>query len=143
MNNAPAQTTYKDIAVGSAVSFTVTITPELVDAFAALSGDHNPLHMEEWYASETAFHGRIAHGMISGALFSRLIGMHLPGKYSLYLSQSLRFHGPIAIGTRVMISGTVTHKTDVHNTVTIHTTAEDASSKKILVSGDAMVRLLK
>jgi acyl dehydratase len=142
MSDAQNHATYGDITIGETASFTVEITHELVDAFATLSGDRNPLHMDEAYAARTAFGGRIAHGMIVGALFSRLVGMELPGRRSLYLSQSLHFHGPVPIGTKLIIRGEIVHKTDAHKTVSIRTTAEDLDSKKLLVSGDAIVQLL-
>jgi len=135
--------TYDDIAVGDVASFSALIDAALVENFARLSGDTNPLHVDAAYAAGTPFGKPIAHGMIAGALFSRLIGVHLPGKYAVYLSQTLKFHEPIAIGGEVTVRGEVTHTTDVHKTVAIHTILEDSSTKKILVSGDAMVKLLQ
>jgi 3-hydroxybutyryl-CoA dehydratase len=142
-NNAPREMVYNDIAVGDRASFEVTVNEKLVDEFSKISGDMNPLHMDEEYARGTTQGKRIAHGMIVGALFSRLVGMHLPGKYSLYLSQTLKFQNPIALGTKVTIAGEVTHKSDAHKTITIRTTAEDTVAKKTLVSGEAIVQLLK
>ncbi len=142
MSNIPKETTYDEIAVGDHASFTVVVTEELVDAFAKMSGDVNPLHMDEAYARTTPFGQRIAHGMIAGSLFSRLVGMYLPGRFAVYLSQTLRFHQPIAIGTELEIRGEVTHKTDAAKTITVRTTAEDAQQKRLLVSGDAMIKLL-
>jgi 3-hydroxybutyryl-CoA dehydratase len=134
---------YADIAVGTTASFSTKITPELVAEFARWSGDQNPLHVDQSYAEHTPLKKPIAHGMIVGGLFSRLIGMQLPGKYSLYLSQTLRFHEPTAIGTELIIRGEITGKTDAYQTVTVRLTAEDAVSKKMLVSGEAMVKLLR
>src|SRR5258708_6151584 len=143
MNNEAKEIAYDAIAVGDDASFTITVSPDLVNNFAELSGDMNPLHMDDTYAEGTPFGHRIAHGAIIEALFSRLIGMHLPGKYSLYLSQTLRFHEPVPIDTEIVIRGEVKHKTDAHKTVSIRTTAEDVRTKQLLVSGDAMVQLLK
>ena len=137
-----AEKTYRDIAVGERASFTVTVSNRMVDEFATLSGDHNPLHVDESYARETPFKGRVVHGMLIGAFFSRLVGMHLPGKYALYLSQTLAFHEPLAPGTKISIEGEVTHKTDAAKVLTIRTAARDTSGK-ILVSGEALVRMLK
>lgn len=143
MNDASKEIFYDTIVAGDKASFSVTITEKLINEFAGISGDVNPLHVDENYASRTHFGGRIAHGMIVGALFSRLIGMHLPGKYSLYLSQTLRFHNPIPCGAEIIVRGEVTHKTDAAKTIIIRTTAEDKNSGKILTSGEAMVQLLK
>jgi len=143
MANQPEERTYDSIKIGDAALFTIQITGELVEKFSEVSGDVNPIHMDEEYASHTPLGERIAHGMIVGALFSRLIGMHLPGKYSLYLSQTLRFHNPIPLGTEITIRGEVTHKTDAVKTIGIRATAEYSSSKKILVSGEALAQVLK
>jgi len=144
MDNACREITYDEIPLGEAASFTVTIDAPLVEDFSRFSGDKNPLHMDEAYARTATPAGqRIAHGMIIGALFSRLIGMHVPGKYALYLSQTLQFKNPILLGTEIVIKGEVIHKTDAHRTITVRTTAEEAATGKPLVSGEAMVQLLK
>ena len=143
MNDVLNKNHYDGIAVGDRASFSMLITSELIDEFAKVSGDINPLHMDEVYAEGTIFKQRIAHGMIIGSFFSQLIGMHLPGENSLYLSQTLRFHRPAFIGSKIIISGEVIHKTDVAKTVTIRTMAEDSDSGQLLVSGEAMVQLLK
>jgi 3-hydroxybutyryl-CoA dehydratase len=143
MSNAPKEMTYEEIAIGDHASFTVIVTEELVDTFAKMSGDMNPLHMDETYARTTPFGQRIAHGMIAGSLFSRLVGMYLPGRYAVYLSQMLRFHEPITMGMEVEIRGEVTHKTDSAKTITVRTIAEETKKKTLLVSGEAMIKLLK
>lgn len=142
MSEDPRELTFDAIQVGDHASFDVVVTKELVDSFAKLSGDNNPLHMDDAYAAQTSFRERVAHGMIVGAFFSRLVGMHLPGKYALYLSQTLRFHTPVAVGTTLVIVGTVTHKTDAARTVAIRLSAE-GPDKKLMVSGEALVQLLK
>ena len=135
---------YADIAEGQTASFTAVIDETLVKRFSEISGDKNPLHMDEEYAREATPGGeRIAHGMIVGALFSKLVGMYLPGKYALYLSQTLRFQNPIALGTETIIKGEVTHKADAHRTITIRTSATDAKTGTLLVSGEALVQLLQ
>jgi len=144
MDNSYREAIYDEILLGETASFTVTIDAALVETFSKLSGDKNPLHMDASYAqTATPTHQRIAHGMIVGALFSRLVGMHLPGKYALYLSQTMRFQNPILLNTEIVIAGKVEHKTDAHRTITIRTTAEDIATGKLLVSGEAMVQLLK
>jgi 3-hydroxybutyryl-CoA dehydratase len=143
MNTAPSEKRYADIALNEQASFAVTVTEALVNEFSKVSGDASPLHMDDAYASTTQFGRRVAHGMIAGALFSRLVGMHLPGKYAVYLSQTLRFHEPVFIGDEITVTGVVTHKTDAAKTITIKTTVENARSKKLLVSGEAMVSVLQ
>lgn len=136
-----ADRSFESITVGEEASFTAEITPDVVDAFAALSGDYNPLHVDEAYAASTALGSRTPHGMIAGAFFSRLIGMHLPGRRALYLSQTLTFHHPLPLSGSVVVRGKVTHKTDAARTLTLETTVEADSTS--LVRGTALVRVLE
>ena len=135
--------TYADIAVGDAASSSAVVDAHLVATFGMVSGDMNPLHMDDRYAARTQFGGRIAHGMIVGALFSRLIGMHLPGKYSLYLSQTLRFHHPVHVGDELTVRGEVMQKSDALKIVTLRMIALCTKSDTTVVSGNAMVKLLQ
>ena len=133
---------FGDIRVGERAQFEITITEELVDAFAKLSGDYNPLHTNEVYAKNSPFSSRIAHGMLAGALFSRLLGMQLPGEKCLYLSQSLFFRKPMRIGIKVVVSGEVLHKTDSLQTLTIQTRVSDKQTDEVLTDGEAIVKLV-
>jgi 3-hydroxybutyryl-CoA dehydratase len=100
--------TLTDIVVGDSRSFSHTCTSADVEAFAHVSGDTNPLHLDEAYAATTPFGQRLVHGMFLGSLCSRFVGMELPGKRCLYLSQSLVFKKPVFIGDTVVVTGTVT-----------------------------------
>lgn len=141
MNPEPIARHFADIEVGETASFEETVTADMVERFANFSGDHNPLHIDEAYASETMFHHRIPHGMIAGAFFSRLIGMHIPGLYSAYLSQTLTFHHPLPLGG-VIIKGTVLEKSESTRTVLIATSVTDQAGK-IFIKGEARVALLQ
>lgn len=132
---------FSQIKVGDNASFDCVIDEQLVADFTNVSGDKNPLHVDSGYAQTTHFEKRIAHGMIIGALFSRLVGMHLPGKYALYLSQTMEFRQPIFIGTKIKISGVVEQKVESQNILKIKTTATIVD--KVCVSGVALVRMLK
>lgn len=138
-----AEKTYADIAAGELAQFDVELTEALVNEFARMSGDTNPLHMDDAYASETDFGGRIAHGFAGASLFSRLVGMHLPGKYALYLSQNILFKKPMRIGMKLRVEGTVTQKIDLGNAIKVHTRILDAESGDCLVDGEAIVKVLK
>lgn len=109
-NNIPKDVPFEDIALGDNASFERTFSEEDVNDFARLSGDVNPLHTDEAYARTTVFKKRVVHGMLVGSLCSFLVGMHLPGKKCLYLSQTLRFKKPVFIGDTVTVKGTVTAK---------------------------------
>jgi 3-hydroxybutyryl-CoA dehydratase len=91
----------EDLSVGQKAEHVHAVTEADVAAFAAVSGDANPLHMDEAYAVTTQFKGRIAHGMLGASYLSALLGNNLPGPGSVYLSQSLRFRRPIRIGDLV------------------------------------------
>ena len=77
--------TFEQIEVGLCKEFHVDITQSMVDDFAKISGDFNPIHMNEEFAKSTKFGGKIVHGMLLASFLSRMVGMYLPGKYALYL----------------------------------------------------------
>lgn len=131
---------YDELGVGTRASFSRRVTAEDIAAFAALSGDHNPLHMDAEYAAATPFGGRIAHGMFCGALLSCLVGMHLPGLYALYVSQSIDFVRPVRIGDELEVSGEVLSKQDATRTVVLKT--EMHAAGEIVLRGRAIVKVL-
>ncbi len=135
--------TFDEINIGDAASFTFPVTEEAVDNFAAFSGDENPLHTNSEYASQTEFKERVAHGMIGGCLFSKLVGVYLPGEYCLYLSQTLQFKKPIFLGTTVEVSGKVTQKVEAFKTIEIETSIKNIETGERMVEGKALVKLLK
>jgi 3-hydroxybutyryl-CoA dehydratase len=81
--------------------FTKTVTEADIVLFAGISGDTNPVHLDEQFAKATMFKGRIAHGMLTAAFISAVLGAKLPGPGSIYLSQSLKFKAPVRIGDTV------------------------------------------
>ena len=135
--------TFAEVSVGQRAEFETSIDDAIVDAFARLSGDANPLHTDEAYASGTTFGRRVPHGMIGGALFSRFVGMHLPGRYSLYLSQSLLFKKPLPLDTALVVSGEIVQKIEAARAVRMTTKITDKASGVTLIDGEAMVRLLQ
>ena len=134
---------FADIAVGDQFNFDFEITDAFVREFSVLSGDYNPLHLDQKYASSTKFGRRIAHGMTAGVLFSRLIGMHIPGSGSFYLSQNIVFREPIEIGSSVKVYGKVLQKVEALKTLTILTQLQANNSKKLLVDGSAIVQMFE
>jgi len=89
-------------------SFQREITEKMVDDFAALSGDYNPVHMDEAFCREHGMETRVAHGMLVLSLVSTLIGMYLPGRGAVWLSQSFDFVNPARIGDTLAVSGKIT-----------------------------------
>jgi acyl dehydratase len=94
-------TTFDDLAVGQKAFLRKTITEADLSHFIAITGDMNPLHIDEPFAEQTFFGQRIAHGMLSASLFSTMVGMHLPGIGAIYKSQTLEFLRPVFIGDTV------------------------------------------
>ncbi|MBN8910508.1 MAG: MaoC family dehydratase, partial [Rhizobiales bacterium] len=84
-------TYFEDLAVGQEASLSNMVTEDVINAFAAVSGDRNPVHLDAAYAAGTMFKERIAHGMLSAAYISAVFGMELPGPGAIYISQTLAF----------------------------------------------------
>ena len=98
----------EDLHVGMTADYEKTVTTEDILAFANVSGDRNPIHVDPAYAEQTMFKGQIAHGMLSAAFFSTILGMKLPGPGCIYLGQNLRFRAPVRPGDHVTARATVT-----------------------------------
>lgn len=93
--------------VGQQAECSKTITETDVVLFAGLSGDFNPIHIDSEYAKQTRFNERIAHGLLTSSLLSQLLGVHLPGKGSIYLEQTIQFKAPVFIGDTITAKATV------------------------------------
>lgn len=98
---------FEDLSEGQSAEMTRIASAAVVEAFAELSGDFNPVHLDEAYAKTTPFGGRIAHGMLAAAYISAVIGAKLPGPGSVFLTQSLRFRRPVRIGDSVTTRVTI------------------------------------
>ncbi|MEL6198448.1 MAG: MaoC family dehydratase, partial [Pseudomonadota bacterium] len=94
-NHAPTTICIEDIEIGMCRSIRKTVTDHDIRIFAEVSTDRNPVHLDEDYAQETIFGGRVAHGMLTASLISAVIGEQLPGHGSVYLGQSLKFLAPV------------------------------------------------
>lgn len=97
----------EDLAVGMSATVTKTVTDNDITKFAEVSCDTNPVHLDEDFAAASPFKTRIAHGMLSGALISAVLGTKLPGPGTIYLGQTLKFRAPVHIGDTVQASATV------------------------------------
>lgn len=129
---------FDEIHIDQKASFQVQITDELITKFAEISGDYNPLHMDEIYAQHSKFHKKICHGMLLGSFISQLVGMHIPGKKCLYLSQNLNFQNPCYISDTILVEGIVKGKSDVTKILEIETTIHNQKNI-LLVNGIARV----
>jgi len=141
MNDELAEYTFDEIEIGLTKQFQITITESMIDDFAKISGDYNPLHMDEKFAQSRDFKNRVCHGMLLGSLFSRLIGMYVPGKYGLYFSQTLNFVNPTTVNDTVTVTGKVISKNESTKIIKLKTTIKNSSH--VLVDGEAKVILSK
>jgi 3-hydroxybutyryl-CoA dehydratase len=92
---------FEDLEIGQEASMSRVVTEADIVAYAALSGDYNPVHLDAEYAAKTIFKERIAHGILSAGYISAIFGMKLPGPGAIYVSQTLNFKGPVKIDDRV------------------------------------------
>ena len=136
----PKEYKIEDIKIGQKEKFEVVITESMVNKFAEISGDYNPLHMDSDYAKNTIFKKRICHGMLISSFFSQLVGMHLPGKNSLYFSQSLKFISPCFIGDKIVVEGEVLDKSIATRIITIKTSIINKNGKHI-IDGQAKIQI--
>lgn len=130
--------TYDEITVGQTAEYAKQVSAEDIQLFAAVSGDVNPVHLDEAYAATTPFGGCIAHGMLSGAIISAAIAMELPGPGTIYLGQSLRFTAPVKPGDTLTVKLRVTGKTDKRRLVTLECEVLN-QQEKLVVTGTAEV----
>ena len=138
MIDQPLEQRFEDIELGQKKKFTIKITESMINNFAMISGDYNPLHMDENYASTTPFKSRLCHGMLLASLFSRLVGMYLPGKHALLFSQSLNFPNVCFIGDTVTVEGEVLDKSEGTRIITVKTKILNNSGSS-LVEGQAKI----
>ncbi len=138
MSEKPSEYSFDEIEMGMQKSFKIFISEDRLDDFAKLSGDDNPLHMNEEYASSTSFKKRVCNGMFLSSFFSRLVGMYLPGKHALYISQSLNFVNPCFIGETITVEGKVIDKSPATKIIKLETTITNESGKRI-IDGKAQV----
>lgn len=127
----------EDLSIGQAAELARTVTSGDLVAFAEVTGDNNPVHLDEAYASTTPFGGRIAHGMLSAGYISAVIGTKLPGPGAIYLSQALRFRRPVKIGDTVVAHAEITAIDTDRARVTLKTVCSVAG--KAVVEGEAEI----
>ena len=132
--NEQKEFNFNEITLGQKDSFEIVITESMVNDFAKISGDYNQLHMDENYAKSTKLEKRICHGMLLASFFSKLVGMLLPGKNSLYFSQSLNFQNPCFIGDMVTVEGEVFEKSEATKMISLNTKITNKQGK-CLVDG--------
>lgn len=118
---------FTDLRVGQSARFSRLITAVMIDDFRRLSGDENPLHAEKDYAVQRGYPDRVVHGLLAGALYSALVGVHLPGRHALLHEIRIQFLKPVFVGDKLTVEGTITSLHEAYRRIEIlatHTNQE-------------------
>jgi 3-hydroxybutyryl-CoA dehydratase len=138
LDNMPRGTIcIEDIEIGMTRDLRKTITERDIEMFAEVSTDRNPVHLDDDYARDTIFAGRIAHGMLTAGLISAVIGEQLPGHGSVYLGQSLKFMAPVRPGDTVRAEVKVTAVDNAKRRVTLDCAC--SVGDRVVLKGEALV----
>ena len=132
---------FDELSVGQSAETSHVVGAADIEAFAVVSGDVNPVHMDEAYAKGTPFGGRIAHGILGAAYISAVLGNRLPGPGAIYLSQSLRFRRPVRIGDPVVAKVTVKALDAAKGHATFETVC--LVNGKTVIDGEALIMVPK
>jgi 3-hydroxybutyryl-CoA dehydratase len=127
----------EDLEIGMTRSLSKTVSDRMIELFAEISSDRNPVHLDDAYAQDTIFEGRIAHGMLTAGLISAVIGEQLPGHGTVYLSQTLRFMAPVRPGDRVTASVSVAAIDHSRRRVTLDCACRVGD--RVVLKGEALV----
>lgn len=130
--------TYEEIELGQTASFSKQVEEADIQMFSAVSGDVNPVHLDEEFAATTMFGGRIAHGMLTAGVISAALAMELPGPGCIYLGQTIRFSRPVKIGDRITVQLEVTAKRDDKKFISVSTEVINQDGQ-VVASGEAQL----
>lgn len=128
---------FEDLSVGQSAAYARTVTEADILMFAGVSGDYNPVHINEELAASTMFGGRIAHGMLSAGFISAVLANHLPGPGTIYLSQTLKFKAPVKPGDTVTATVTVREVNVEKNRVILDTVCTVGG--KTVIDGECLM----
>jgi len=131
---------FEALEIGQTAALSTLITAELIEQFAEVSGDVNPIHLDEEAAKQSIFGKRIAHGMLISSFISAIIANEMPGKGSIYLGQNLSFKLPVFIGDTIKTEVKITKLRADKNLVYLDTTCYN-QDEKVVIAGDALVKL--
>lgn len=128
---------FEDLRVGMRETLMRTVMDDDVVDFARISGDDNPIHLSDSYASKTRFGQRIAHGLYTASLISAVLGTRLPGPGAIYRSQTLHFHAPVKIGDVVTVFVEVVELNPEGRQAKLH--CEALVDGQVVLDGEALV----
>jgi 3-hydroxybutyryl-CoA dehydratase len=131
--------TINQLAIGQSYETSFAITAELIEGFAEVTGDHNPIHLNEDYAAKSIFKQRVAQGMLQAGLLSGILGCHFPGVGTIYLSQTFKFIKPVFIKDQITLHLEVLEIIDEKNQVRLETVFTNQSGEAV-ITGEALVK---
>ena len=131
---------YDEIKVGQSAEFSEIICEKKIRAFSSITGDYHPLHTDKKYAIKSGFTDILAHGLLTSSIASRLVGMYLPGKRALLLSQKFDYLLPVYVGDELHVRGEVVKKIDIYQQISIAVNIMNQKSK-LVCKGNFMVKL--
>lgn len=135
-------TTFDELKIGHKASLTKTITEKDLEDFIAITGDTNPIHVDDSFSKKTFFGQRVVHGMLSASLFSTLVGMHIPGIGAIYKSQTLEFKLPVYIGDTICAWFEIVSISKQSEEVVIKSWIENQSGE-IVIKGITIASLIR
>ena len=130
-----------DLKIGDTFSSSREVSDEIIRKFAEVSGDHNPIHLDEEFAKTTRFGKRIAHGMLSAAFISAVMGNEFKGQTVIYLSQTMKFTAPVYIGDTVTTTSIISRIREDKGIVTLETICTNQNGET-LVKGEAVIMVM-
>ena len=130
---------FEDLKVGMSETFSRTVTDTDMRNFSGVSGDTNPMHLNEEFAKATPFHGTIVFGMLTASLISAVIGSKLPGPGCIYMSQTLKFLAPVRVGDTVYAVATIKQLFPEKHRVLLDTKCYVGD--KVVVDGEALIKV--
>jgi 3-hydroxybutyryl-CoA dehydratase len=122
---------WEDIAVGMKHEYEASFTEEIVAAFAGISGDENPLHLDREYAAAAGFRAPMLFGMLTSTLYSQLVGVYLPGKYALLQGIDIDFHNPCFAGEWLRVQGEIAYINDAYKRMEIKASIRNDNRKLV------------
>jgi len=134
----PRPLTYGEIKIGDTAALSLVASAETVDGYARLTGDLNPVHLDEDYAARSFFKKRVAHGLLAAGLISAVLGTRLPGPGTIYLRQELDFKGPVFLGETITARARVLEKLDRQEKIKLRTWVENQDGR-LVMDGSALI----
>ena len=132
---------YADISAGMKVQHDYVISPAVYGNFLAAFQDHSPVHVDEAYARQSGFGGKVMHGAILNGFLSHFVGMIFPGKPALLLAVDLRFVQPSLLGDALQLEAVVSQKLDSQNVIVLDVTFKNLTQNNIAARGRAQVKV--